>query len=110
MPAPRSIEPAVSAAPSVIASLPVPPVMVSTFETVALLVPLNSVSASVAGAEIDGGGGQRRGDGDLVVQAAAGDLLGVRHADACWCQSDERMSASVPALRLTVPVQRGRDA
>ena len=58
-------------------SAPVPPVMVSTLETVTLLVPLASVSVSVPSDEVDGAG-QRRAERDGVGLRAAGDGLGVR--------------------------------
>ena len=56
VPAPRSIDAGVSAAPRVIVSAPVPPVIVSTLATVTLLVPLTRVSAVGAGAEVDRAG------------------------------------------------------
>ena len=72
------------AAPSVTVSLPVPPVMVSTLETVRLLVPLTRVSLSRAAAEIDGAAGERRAKRDRVGAAAAGDGLDGGHGQRCW--------------------------
>ena len=82
-------------------SSPVPPMMVSTLETVPVLAPLTERQAVGAGAEVDGGGGQRRAERDRVG-AVPPVTVSTLQTSACWrgCR-DVRLS--VPAPRSIVP-------
>ena len=69
--------PAAWAAPRVIASFAVPPVTVSVFVTVSVLLPAEGQGQAVGpGTEVDLAGGLGGAERDRIVQAAAGDGFG----------------------------------
>ncbi len=80
----------VSAVVSVMASLPVPPVMVSVLATVAVLVPFAEGQRVAAGAEIDAGVGDRAGEyngvaartgSERIDRTKSGRITGVAEID-----------------------------
>ena len=77
LPAPRSIEPLLIAAPRMTVSAPVPPSRVSAFETVALFGATGQGQTVAAGAEIDRTLGEGAAECDGIGAAAADQGLNV---------------------------------
>ncbi len=76
--------PAVSAVPRVMVSSPVPPVMVSVLETVALFGAGGEGQRVAAGAEVDRAVGDGGAEGDGVVAGAADEGLNVADRAGIW--------------------------
>ena len=93
--------PPVSAVPRVMVSAPVPPVRVSTLETVAGVGDVGEGQLVGAGAEIDAAAGERRAQRDGVGAGAAGERLDV---------GDGGVLAKLPKGQVSVPAPRSIDA